>query len=160
MGVVARRAAETALARAETATHFHLFRLPDELGFLLLRPAVDGEEFDQRKPRAIVEHFAVETFDPVVALEVALLADSVSQRRLQMPRIDDRPVSSIDHLRVLRVQFAWAVAPLATNRVAAEDWLFIPVQGVRDRFDSVGMAKQTASIDWPIKVEITHIIPG
>ena len=42
MGVVARGAAETALARSETATRFHLFDLADELGFLLVRTAVDG----------------------------------------------------------------------------------------------------------------------
>ena len=116
MGVVARRTAKTALARAKAATPFHLFHLPDELGLLLLLTAVDREEFDQRKPRTIIEHAAARTLDPAVALEVAFGTNIVPQCRLQMPRIDDCQVASIDHLWVLRVQFAGAVAPLATNR--------------------------------------------
>ena len=77
MGVVARRAAKTTLALAITATLFHLFHLPDEPGLLLVRSAVYGKEFDQRQPRTIIELVAADTIDPVVALEVALLADRV-----------------------------------------------------------------------------------
>ena len=76
MGVVARRTAETALALAETATFLHLFHLPDELGLLAVRAGVDREEVDQRKARTKLEFVAANTIDPVIALEVALLADS------------------------------------------------------------------------------------
>ena len=159
MGVVARRAAKAALALAETATFFHLFHLPYEFSLLLFRQAVDREEIDQRKPRTIFEFVAAEAIDPVVALQVTLFADSRSKRGLEMPRIDDCQVTPIDQLLTLRVQFARTVAAFATNRMALEDRLFISVQRVNDRFDTVGMTKQTVRHDWPIEVHIANIIP-
>jgi hypothetical protein len=141
MGVVARRAPKPALAFAETATLPHLFHLTDETCLFSIHPAVDREEFDQGKAWPIIEHAAAETLDPVVPLKMALLANSRPKRWLEMPRIDDRQVPPIDRLLVLLVQFAGAVAPLATNRVAAEDWRFILVHRVSDRFDKVAMTE-------------------
>ena len=98
MGVVARRAAETALALAETPTFLHLFHLPDELGLVVVRAGKYREEVDQRKARTKLGFVAANTIDPVITLEVALLADSRPEDRLEMPGIDDRQVPSVDHL--------------------------------------------------------------
>ena len=68
MGVVARRAAQAALALPVAATFFHLFHLPNEFSLLLVRKAVDREEIDQRKSRTIFEFVAAEPIDPMVAL--------------------------------------------------------------------------------------------
>jgi hypothetical protein len=56
------------------------------------------------------------------------------------------------------MQFAGAVAPLATNRVAAKDRTFILVQRVSNRFDTIRMTEQTTWLDWSIKVKIAFRI--
>ena len=81
--VVARDAAELALARAETATRLHLLDVPDrlELALVPLLPEEDRPEPVKRQARAEVERLAARPGEAERALEMALLTDRIPQRR-------------------------------------------------------------------------------
>jgi hypothetical protein len=87
---------------------------------------------------------------------VALLADRASEFWFQMPRIDDRKVNSSLDLLAPNVQFTGAVAPLATDCLATEDRLLIPIDRVFDRQGAVRMTIKTAWLDRAIEVKIVY----
>ena len=72
--VVARNAAETALACAEAPAGLHLLDLTDELLPLVGRVDVVDEEVAQRQSGAIIESVAAQAVDTPIAGRVALLA--------------------------------------------------------------------------------------
>ena len=86
---MARDAAEPALACLETLAEFHLLNLPDRVILPLVVPAVDRKELDERQTRTIVERVTTQSVDTMVAQKMALLAHSVPECGLKVPRIDD-----------------------------------------------------------------------
>src|SRR5262245_52483543 len=73
------------------STLLHLFDVPDDLrGFVEFRRAHEHQRvLVQRQPRPVVRSVPPAPRDQSFALQVALLADRVSQGRTEMPRIDD-----------------------------------------------------------------------
>ena len=128
--VVARDAAELALARAETATRFHLLDLPDrlELASVAVLPEEDRQEPVQRQARAEVEKLTARPGEAERALEMALLTDRFPQCGGQIGRVDDRQVGLGRRPTPLHVQLAGAVAALAADGVALEDRRLVAVQ--------------------------------
>ena len=83
----------------------------------------------------IIERVAAQAIDTMVAQEVALLADSQAECRLQMTWIYDCQVPPVDQLLPARVQFPGTVATLAADRVALKYRLLESVNRVVDRLD-------------------------
>ena len=80
--VVARDAAELALARAEAAARFHLLDLPSHLELALVAVLLDenGQETVQWQARAEIEEVTARPGEAEQALQMALLADRIPQR--------------------------------------------------------------------------------
>src|SRR5262245_24796247 len=85
---------------------------------------------------------------------MALLADGVAQRRLQPGGIHDAELglSLAGH-----VQFAWAVAALAANRVFPRQRLVIVVYRVRHGAGVVGMAIQALHLNRAIEEHVRGV---
>src|SRR5207248_2006444 len=80
VGVVARGATETALARAEATAGLHLLDVPHCLVPPRIGAAEDCEERGRGEAGPIVERVPAQALDPVVAQQVVLLADGRAQR--------------------------------------------------------------------------------
>ena len=140
--VVARHAAETALARAEAPAGFHLLDLPHELLPLAGRGAVVDEKLGQGQARAIIDGVAAQAVDAPIADQVALLADVSAEDGVEVPWVDDRQVTAARRLLALRVELAGTVTALAADRMAQEDRLLVTVRGEGDGLEAVGMTEQ------------------
>ena len=121
----------------------HLLDLADEAvlgragGRLEHRP-----ELMERQPRPIILIATIHLHDAPMAHQVALLADRISERGLQLGGVDDRHVPAIDDGRDCDVELAGPVAALAADRVALEDRWPITVDRARHRLDPVRVAVQ------------------
>ena len=150
--VVARDAAQLARAGPVAPALVHLLHLADELvrggplGPLEHRP-----HQVERQPGAEVVVAAVELDDPLLAYQVALLADGIAAG-LQRRRIHDRGVAA--STAGADVQLAGPVAPLAADRVAAESGRPIPVHRPLDRLDPVRVAVQAGGDHSPVEVGV------
>ena len=143
MRIVAGCASQRALARAEAAALVHLLDLANEP--LLGRPAdcvEHGPELMERQTRPVILVPAVESQNPLMAVQVTLLANRIPQRGLEGIRVDDRHVLAVDLCRTPNVQLARPVAPFAADGIAPEDRLLIPVDRARHWIELVRVAEQ------------------
>ena len=132
MGIVARNTTEPAVTRAETPADFHLRDVSHGLDPLLLGAAINRVKLDRGQAGAIVEFVTARPADPLVAQEVALLADGRAECRRKVPWIDDRQVLAVDHFLPANMQLSGAVAPLAADRFTeAEDGLLVMIDRQR-----------------------------
>src|SRR5436305_12110717 len=90
VGVVAREATHLARARSEATALMHLFDLAEESGLVeILR--LHEHRFDRRQgqPRAVVGEAPARPDDADIALQVALLADRLTEHGWQPGRVHD-----------------------------------------------------------------------
>src|SRR5262249_15490760 len=100
----------------------------------------------ERHPRPIVVEPPATPQDACGALEVALLADRLTQGRVQPFGIDDVVLR-----RRPDVPLPGAVAALAADDMAAEDRLAVTVEGVLHGLDAMGMTVQANRLDEPAR---------
>src|SRR5690242_7253415 len=118
MGIMAGDTAQRSLAFPVAAAFAHLFHLADCLTLLgQLRPAFEDRlEGIKRQAGTIVERPPAVAGNARLALEMALLTNRVTQKRLQAAGVDDSVVQlgrGIAALAALHVERARAVTALA-----------------------------------------------
>src|SRR5579884_1582716 len=86
--------------------------------------------------------FRAGTLNPNVAREMALIANAVSPRGLQLCRVDD-----IGGFGAANVSEARTMAALTGNSALQKRWPLIPVLRIRDWPDARGMALKAAGRD-------------
>jgi hypothetical protein len=123
MRIMTGNAAELPLAVPKTAAAVNLLGMAAR--FLAVGKLFRANEHRQKKvqgqPGPIIEPLAPAPQDPDFALEVALLANGITQSRSKRAGVDNRPVCFLTALDGLNVQFAGPMAAFAADRVATED---------------------------------------
>src|SRR5436309_3098287 len=106
----------------------HLLDLADEAVF----GGAPGR--NQGRPKALERQAgpvllvaAARTDNALLAHQVALFADGIPERRLQLGRVHNPQVQGVDDLGTCDVELAGPVASFAADRVAPEDWRPITV---------------------------------
>ena len=170
MRIVAGSAAQPAGTGLETAALIHLLDVADgpaarpKFG----RADENGPELVQRQPRPVVERLPATPLLAPFTLEVALLADPLTQLGRQVAGIDNGVVEVSGRLGLLapftNVQLAGTVAALAANGEAAEEGRFVAIERIGDRLDPVGVTEQAARHDDPLarenRGEARRQVPG
>lgn len=96
----------------------------------------------------------------MIADQVALLADGIPERRVQIGGVDDGRAGANPLGGVIHVKFARPVAALTTDCVTVEDWLAILVNRRRHGMSSVRVTVKASGPDRPIKVVIRDFKTG
>jgi hypothetical protein len=76
-----------------------------------------------------------------LTVQVALLANGVTERRLKRAGIHDRQVPAVDHFGTPHVKLTRAMTPLAADGVALEDRRPIAVNRALHRHGTIGVAE-------------------
>src|SRR5262249_53407463 len=153
------------VAGAEALARVHLLDLAH--GFVVeddpLLPHEHRAEPVQRQPRPIVERVTAITHNASRSLQMALLTNALSQRRRQVPRIDNRVIES-GVARFLpapgHVQLAGTVAALAADGRPRQNRLAVAIHRVIYRPCIVRMAEQALPVDRTLKMEVRLLVAG
>ncbi len=149
MWVVARGASELARATSITSAGMHLLDVSNRFGRtgVLLAGDEHHEEFMQRQARTELECRATEPLDARSAPQMALLADRLAQRRIEVGGIHDREIATVrKHSRIPDVQRSGTVASFAPNRQSPEGRRLVAVNRPHRRIESVGVAEDATGV--------------
>jgi hypothetical protein len=158
--VVTGNATKLPLGLSITTAGLHLLDVPDRLVLSPVRGVIDCVEGGGGKTGSIVERVTAGQLDPMIAQEVALLADGRAERGLEMPRIDDGQVKAIHHLLPCRMQLARTVASLAANRVASKDRILVQIDRELDWLDAVRMTEQALGLNGSLEMVVATLVAG
>ncbi len=158
--IVTRNAAEFSLAGNVAAALLHLLELAHRAITLhhFRNENVDRPELVQRQTRAKIEGLAAAPQTAVLPLQMALLANGVAQPRLQLRRVHDRVVVFVGFgavFALLDVEFAWAVATLATNAQAGKCRFIVSVLSSVNRVRLVAVTIQAFDVNGPIECALS-----
>src|SRR5262245_56475736 len=132
MRIVAGDAAKLSLAALVATAHPHLLGLRKSLRVgPFRREHEDREELVQWQAGTEVKDVPPTAHHARYTKEMALLADSIPQRRFELSRVDDGIIKGFLHRRPRaaspHMQLARTVTALATDGVLARQWHFITI---------------------------------
>src|SRR5713101_3294964 len=98
MRIVAGNAAQFLAARLKAPAGIHLLHMADRLLLVeeLSGPDINGNKLVQGKARTIIRQPPILFLDAEFPLEMTLLAHSFAPHRLQVERVDDRVIDTVD----------------------------------------------------------------
>jgi hypothetical protein len=137
----------------------HLLELADKPVFgTARRPLEDRPETIEWQTRPEVLIAAAGSQDTSLAVQVALLTNRISERRLKRGRIYDGQVPAVDRFGTRDVEFARAMASFAADGVALEDRWPIPVDRPVYGLGAIRVAEQARGHDRPVEVRVGILI--
>ncbi len=156
MRVVARDAAQAALALSKTATCRHLLDMPDGLepASITFFHQENSQETMNRQAWAVVQRLSPRTSEADRSLKMTLFTDRIPQRRGQSGRVDDGQVEFARLDGTLQMKLTRTVATLTADGVSLENWRLVTIQRSGYRMELVGMAIQAVGLDRPLEVRL------
>jgi hypothetical protein len=165
--IVTRYAAEFIRAARffKTTTRVHLLDRAHKLILFLLigRPDKISNEQLQREARPKVKVIAATAQNPLLALEMTLLADRFAQGLFEVPRINNRMINSgylFARAASLHMQLARSMTSLTPDCITLKNLRCIVIVRLAIVLRAVGVAEKTAVRDRPAEMSIAGVIAG
>jgi len=150
MGVVARDAAQSAIALDGAAAHLQLFRMAersDDINLGRHWRAEDGNHVIERRPRPEIQVGLAGPEDLGIPKEMALFANIIAEVRRQASRINDRKINGTTERTILStfadVKFSGPMASFTANAKKTEGRYLIPVSRAENGKRQTGVTGST-----------------